>query len=130
MKAARAPGDAADKVEEFLHGRADPEELTVGLGLPPKWTPRSTPAAVVFDDGGTQRWPVSTSPQIRVTVWADGRGRARELAGRCLGWLLSSRVPGVSHVRPGATLIDGFDLDNEGFTASFTVIATIRTISS
>lgn len=129
MKAARAPGDAADLIEEFLHEEFDPSVLTVGMSLPRKWTPRDTPAVVVFDDSGPQQWPVSTSPQIRLTVWADGRSRARDLAGRCIGLLLSRRVPGIANIKPGSFLIDDRDPDNDGFMASATVIAKIRTKS-
>lgn len=129
MKAARAPADAADRVEEFLYGQFDSSVLTVGMSLPKKWTPTDTPAVVVFDDSGPQQWPVSTTSTIRVTVWADGRTRARDLAGRCVGLLLSHRVPGLAHVGPGTGLIDDRDPDNDGFMASATVIAKIRTKS-
>ncbi len=129
MKALRKPRDAAVPVKDFLAGRLaalPPPTATVGLVLPPDWTPKSRPAVVVFDDGGGQIWPVATRPTIRVTVWADGRTRARDLAGMCMGWLLALRVPGVK-VSPGTALIDARDTGNGGIMASFTVNATVRT---
>lgn len=128
MKTARAPADPAKLVKNFLAGKIASSVATVGLGLPPEWTPDSLPAVVVFDDGGLQSWPVATAPQVRVTAWAAGRTGARDLAGRCLGWLLSEHVPGVTSIRPGSTLIDDRDPDNNGHMASFTVTATARTI--
>ncbi|ORL01564.1 hypothetical protein A6F56_04390 [Prescottella equi] len=106
----------------------DPE-ITAALSLPSEWTPDDPPAVVVFDDSGPVNWPVSTSPQIRVTVWADGRDRARDIAGKCLGWLLCSKVPGITHIGPGVGLLDGRDEQNGGLTASFTVTTIVRTVS-
>ncbi|WP_027500808.1 hypothetical protein [Rhodococcus sp. UNC363MFTsu5.1] len=129
MKALRKPRDATVPIKDFLIGRIatlPAPGAAVGLSLPPDWTPTSRPAVVVFDDGGPQIWPVATKPQIRVTVWADGRTRARDLAGMCMGWLLALRVPGVK-VSPGSALIDARDPKNGGVMASFTVNATVRT---
>ncbi|BDC71074.1 hypothetical protein [Prescottella equi] len=128
MKALRKPRDAAVPIKDFLIGQlaATDHGATAALKLPTDWSPKSPPAVVVFDDGGPQRWPVSTKPQIRITVWAEGRGEAREIAGKCMGWLLALRVPGVK-VSPGSALIDARDPKNGGMMASFTVNTTVRT---
>ncbi|RVW06227.1 hypothetical protein [Rhodococcus spongiicola] len=131
MKARVRPRDATVPVKDFLATQVqalDPA-ITTGLSLPKDWTPSDPPAVVVFDDSGPVQWPVSTSPQIRVTVWAEGRTLAREIAGKCLGWLLCSKVPGIAHIGPGAGLLDGRDNSNHGFTASFTVTTRVRTVS-
>lgn len=128
MKALRKPQDAARPVKDFLAGQlaaANPG-VTADLDLPPTWTPKSPPAVVVFDDGGPQSWPVSTKPTIRVTVWAAGRTRARDIGGMCMGWLLALPIPGVK-VTPGTALIDARDPKNNGVMASFTVNAIVRT---
>ncbi|NKS54716.1 hypothetical protein GS500_17985 [Rhodococcus hoagii] len=128
MKALRKPRDAAVPIKDFLIGQlaATDHSAAAALKLPTDWSPKSPPAVVVFDDGGPQRWPVSTKPQIRITVWAEGRTEARDIAGKCMGWLLALRVPGVK-VSPGSALIDARDPKNGGMMASFTVNTTVRT---
>jgi len=130
VKARRQPADAAVPVKNYLVSCLSvPEpEVTAALNLPPKWAPEThPPAVVVFDDSGPTRWPIATHPQIRVTVWAHGRTRARTIAGLCLGWLLAGRVPGVK-ISPGTSIIDARDPDNGGDMASFTVRTTVRTV--
>lgn len=130
MKALRQPSDPARRVKEFLAQRlaerGDP--ATADSKLPKNWQPHNAPAVVVFDDGGDAQWPVSTSPTIRVTVWADGRTRAREIAGWCMGWLLCLPVPGVANISSPTALIDAQDEHNSGRMAGFTVRAKARTI--
>lgn len=72
-------------------------------------------------------WPVETRPQIRVTVWADGRDAARAIAGYALGILLCYRVPDIAKVLPGTALIDDRDDRTGGWMAGFTVTARTRT---
>lgn len=131
MKARVQPRDATAPIVDFLADQVaqiDPA-IEAALNLSPEWVPEHPPAVVVFDDTGPVNWPVSTSPQIRVTVWADGRDRARDIAGKCLGWLLCSKVPGITHIGPGVGLLDGRDERNGGMTASFTVTTIVRTVS-
>ncbi|WP_094980343.1 hypothetical protein [Rhodococcus pyridinivorans] len=128
MKALRLPGDALTVVADFLEELLA-DSAAVGLSLPSEWQPGDRPAVVLADDSGPQQWPVSTISQIRVSGWASGRDDARELTGRCLGHLLGVRVPGLSSVRAGANLIDGFDKHNGGFFATATVLAKVRTKS-
>jgi hypothetical protein len=131
VKARVQPRDATVPIKDFLADRvlAIDASISAALSLPSEWSPQDPPAVVVFDDSGPVNWPVSTSPQIRVTVWADGRDRVRDIAGKCLGWLLCSKVPGIAHIGPGAALLDGRDERNGGFTASFTVTTIVRTVS-
>lgn len=129
MKALRQPGDPGMAVKDFLKGRLTSKEpdATVGLALPSEWEPGHPPAVVVFDDGGTSAWPVSTSPTIRVTVWSKDRTESRTVAGWCLGWLLGARVPGVAHVGSPTAILDAHDEHNGGRMAGFTVRVTART---
>ncbi|MDZ7910804.1 MAG: hypothetical protein U5O16_03060 [Rhodococcus sp. (in: high G+C Gram-positive bacteria)] len=136
MKAQRQPGEAAVPVKDFLASRLAVSQpgVKAALNLDPKWRPDSggvvsDPAVVVFDDSGPLDWPVSSTHQIRVTVWSNSRTRSRAIAKQCLGWLLCIKVPGISHVSPGSNLIDDLDPDNEGRMASFTVNAKVRTVS-
>lgn len=130
MKALRQPSDPAKRVKDFLAAQllARGGPATAGLSLGGEWQPGDTPEVVVFDDGGPAQWPVSTSPTIRVTVWADGRTRAREIAGWCLGWLLCLPVPGVVNVSEPTALLDAKDEHNGGLMAGFTVRAKARTL--
>lgn len=131
MKARRIPVDHAGPVKDFLTTQvgADTPAASVALSLPTDWTPTSPVAVVVAADGGSlDEWPVYTGDQVRVTVWAAGRTEARRLAGRCMGWLLALRVPGIG-VRPGTGLIDARDPDTGGFIAGFTVRTRARTTS-
>ncbi|MFE3597321.1 hypothetical protein ACFXOH_21475 [Bacillus subtilis] len=132
MKPQRVPGDPAKAIKNYLAEALPPlvaaPAPTVGLVLPTAWTTKSPPAVVVFDDGGPSAWPVSTSPTIRVTVWADGRDRSRLIAGRCLGVLLSHRIPDVATIREPSTLLEARDSNNAAVMASFTVRAQARTL--
>lgn len=135
MKVTRVPADAAVPIKDFLHTQLASSEpgVRVALSLAEDWQPEakgtvSAPAVVVFDDGGPANWPISTHPQIRVTVWSSSRTRSRAIAGKCLGLLLALPVPGVAYIAPGTTLIDDLDPQNGGRMASFTVNTTVRTI--
>lgn len=126
------PGDPAKVAKNYLASTVPamvaPIVPTFGLVLPKNWTTASAPAVVVFDDGGPGDWPISTSPLLRVTVWADGRDRARLIAGRCLGVMLSHRIPGIATIRDPSTLLDAVDSNNGGVMCSFTVRARARTL--
>lgn len=128
----RVPGDPARDVKDFLKTAAPPRisgtDPTVGLQMPDDWSPASAPFIGVFDDGGQSVWPVVTVPRLRVTVWASGRTRAREIAGVCVGLLLSRPVPGVAQITDPSSILESLD-DNGGFMASFTVQAKSRTIA-
>lgn len=131
MKALRAPGDSAARVQEYLSETLPSlaiEPVVVTLGLPDdQWSPKSIPHIGIFDDGGASQWPVASSPLLRVTVWSNGRTRSRAVAGWVMGVLLARRIPGVANVREPSTLLDARDPKNKGLTASFTVRTTVRT---
>ncbi|MFD3431156.1 hypothetical protein [Nocardia fluminea] len=130
----RLPGDPAkaikDHLASVLPGLVSAPAPTVGMGLPSSWSTASPPAVVVFDDTGPVQWPVTTSPTIRVTVWANGRDRSRTIAGRCLGVLLAHRVPGVSTITQPTSLLEAVDGNNNGLMCSFTVRALARTTAA
>lgn len=132
MKPLRVPGDGAKAAKahlaSVLGGLLGDVEPTVSLGLPDEWTPDSPPHVGVFDDGGPLRWPVYTKPRLRLTVWADGRDRLREVAGMCLGVLLAHRIEGLAVVNDPTPLIENGSRDANGaLVASFTVAAIVRT---
>ncbi|MFE3196263.1 hypothetical protein ACFXHA_45210 [Nocardia sp. NPDC059240] len=132
MKPQRVPGDPAKAIKTYLAATlpalVTTPAPTVGLVLPTGWTTKSVPAVVVFDDGGAGAWPVSTSPTIRVTVWADGRDRSRMIAGAALGLLAAGDVPGVANITEASGLLEARDPNNAGILASFTVRAQSRTL--
>lgn len=132
MKALRKPADPARSAKDYLAatlpGLLGITGLTVGLVVPENWTPKSPPHVGVFDDGGPTRWPVATRPLLRITVWANGRTLAREVAGACMGVMLAHPVPGISNVREPSSILDARDSKNTGQMASFTVRATARTL--
>ncbi|MGW6699639.1 hypothetical protein [Nocardia sp. NPDC055049] len=129
----RLPGDPAKAIKQYLGtvvpGLVTAPAPTVGLVLPMDWKPDKAPAIAVFDDGGPTRWPVTTAPLVRVTVWADGRDRSRRIAGVCLGVLLSHRIAGVSTITQPSGLLEALDSNNGGVMTSFTVRALARTIA-
>ncbi|MDV6271103.1 hypothetical protein [Rhodococcus globerulus] len=137
MKALVQPGEAAVPVKDFLVSRlAVPlPGVKAALNLDKEWKPEdgngvaTDPAVVVFDDSGPLDWPVSSTHQIRITVWSNSRTRSRAIAKLCLGWLLCLKVPGITHVSPGSNLIDDLDPNNGGLMASFTVNAKVRTVA-
>ncbi len=101
---------------------------TVGVGLPSAWKLTSPSAVVVFDDGGQTRWPIAVRPTLRVTVWAAGRTRAREVAGAALGLLLARAVPGIATIAEPSQVLDARDKETGGLLASFTVKVQSRTL--
>lgn len=129
----RVLGDPARAVKDFLAAALPPVvsgvDPSVGLVLPSDWTVKSVPHVGVFDDGGPVLWPVVASSRVRVTVWASGRSRAREIASLAMGLVLVRRVPGVAVVRDPSSILDAFDEHNGGQMASFTVQAKARTIA-
>ncbi|MFC9768656.1 hypothetical protein [Rhodococcus jostii] len=131
MKPLRVPADPAAAVKDHLAAAVpalppgiDP---TFGVTLPGDWTPTSAPRVVVFDDTGPTVWPIATRPLLRITVWASGRTRARQIAGLCMGVLLAQQVPGVASIRDPSSILDARDSHNDGVMASFTVRVTART---
>ncbi|MGM5069820.1 hypothetical protein EU244_033900 [Rhodococcus qingshengii] len=134
MKPARKAADAAKPIKDFLNTiLADREPgVRAALSLPPKWTPEvdglaADPFVVVRDDTGPMEWPIYTVPQIGVTVWSNSRTRSRELAALCQGLLLAHRIPGITNVMAGSSILDDVDPDNHGRIAGFTVPVRIRT---
>ncbi|WP_280393225.1 hypothetical protein [Nocardia wallacei] len=133
MKPFRRPADPAKIAKNYLAAAlpslvASPSP-TFGLVLPKDWTTGSAPAVVVFDDGGPSTWPVSTRPTVRITVWADGRDRARQIAGTALGVMLSHRIPGIASITNPTGLLEAVDSNNGGITVSFTLSAQARTLA-
>lgn len=123
------PRDTAKVVKDWLKSElAQPfPELDVRLELPRGWTPDGRPVLAVFDDGGPAEYPVSTDSTVRITTWTNGR--EVKYANRALALLLCRRVPGIARIRPGVRVITDRDRDNDGDLASFTVIATARTVA-
>lgn len=127
----RFPADPMHPFVDFLteqkaiHGGA-----SVGAGLPDSWKPGRPAHVGIFDDSGTIRWPIETRPTMRITVWASGRDEAVRIAGRCLGLVLTHRIPGVASVLPSTSIIDDRDPHNSGIMASFTVRTRMRTIAA
>ncbi|MEU1526357.1 hypothetical protein ABZ413_29590 [Nocardia rhamnosiphila] len=129
----RTPADPAKLAKNYLASSlpalVGAPAPTFGMVLPPGWTTKSAPAVVVFDDGGQNEWPIFTRPTVRVTVWANGRDRAREIAGAAMGVMLTHSIPGISTVTNPTGLIEAIDSNNGGMTASFTVSVQARTIA-
>mgnify|MGYP006876026219 CR=1 FL=1 len=103
--------------------------IVVSQALSRDWRPGMPSEVVVADDGGGLRWPVTTDPTIRVTVWADGRDTARDIGGHTLGLLLCRRVPGIAQIRPSTALLDSQDSRNGGWLSTFNVRTRVRTVA-
>ncbi len=132
MKPARLPGDPAKAAKNYLAAvvpaMVAAPAPTFGLVLPASWTTKSAPAVVVFDDSGPARWPVTTRPLLRVTVWADGRDQARAIAGAALAVLTSHRVPAIATLTEPSGLLEARDSNTAAVLVSFTVRAQSRTL--
>lgn len=133
MKPVRRPADPAKAVKNHLAATvpalvAGPAP-TFGVVLPANWSlSTSPPAVVVFDDGGAPKWPVVTRPLLRVTVWANGRDRALEIAGAALSVLTSQRIPGVATLTQPSGLLEARDKTNNAQLVSFTMRSQSRTL--
>ncbi|WP_433658037.1 hypothetical protein ACQPW1_39710 [Nocardia sp. CA-128927] len=128
----RVPADPARIAKNYLAAVVPalaPPPPTFAMVLPPDWTPVAAPVVVVFDDSGPVVWPVSTSPTLRVTVWAAGRDRSRRIAGVCLGVLLAHRIPGIGSITDPTGLVEDIDAHTKGVMCSFTVRALARTLA-
>ena len=132
MKPHRIPPDPAASIKAHLAAelpaRVAAPAPTVGLVLPSNWTTSSPSAVVVFDDSGPTKWPIVVMPTIRITVWANGRTRARAIAGEALGLLLSQRVAGIATITTPSQLLDARDSNTGAILASFTCRAQSRTL--
>jgi hypothetical protein len=132
MKPVRLPADPAKTVKNHLASTvpalvAAPSP-TFGLVVPSGWKLESAPALVVFDDSGPSRWPVSTRPLLRVTVWANGRDRSRTIAGAALSVLMSQPVAAGLTITDPSGLLEARDSNTGGLLCSFTVRAQARTL--
>lgn len=127
----RTPGQLIRPIVEFYdeHQPTFGAGVTVGHGLLEGWTTAHPPHVGVFDDSGPMDWPITTQPQLRVTVWAAGYDEARRIAGLCLGLVLTQRIPGIAQVLPGASLLDARDSRTGGQMVSFTARTRIRTVT-
>lgn len=126
MKPVRLPGDPAVAIKDYLATAVAP--VAVAQSLPAEYT-KSQTRVVVFDDGGPAFWPVSTSPTIRVTVWADGRTASRTVARQCWAHVTSMMLPGIT-VSNVSAILDARDPHNQAHMASFTVTARCRTTAA
>jgi hypothetical protein len=131
VKPLRVPGDGAKPAKNYLAAvvpaLADESALTFSVNLPSEWAPTSAPHVSVFDDNGPVIPFVGTKTRLRVTVWADGRDRARRIAGVCMAVLMAHRIDGVGAVSDPTGLADSRDSTNGGLMCSFTVAAIVRT---
>lgn len=132
MKPLRAPGDGAKPAKNYLAGvvpaLVDAPAPTFSLNLPEAWKTTDAPHVSVFDDSGPVVPFVATKSRLRVTVWADGRDRARSIAGVCMAVLMAHRIDGIAVSDPTG-LADSRDSTNGGLMCSFTVAAIVRTIA-
>ncbi len=129
----RVPADPAKVAKNYLAGvvpaLVGAPAPAFGLVLDSQWTPAAVPAVIVFDDSGPIKWPVLTEPTLRVTVWSGGRDRSRQIAGICLGVLMTHRIPGIASITDPALFTEDVDDHNHGVMCSFTVRALARTLA-
>jgi hypothetical protein len=132
VKPQRLPADPAKVAKNYLASvipaMVAAPAPTFGVVVPANWTTSSAPHLAVFDDSGPARWPVTTRPLLRVTVWADGRDCSRAIAGTALSVLLSHSIPGIATITEPSLLLEARDPTNGGVLASFTVRAQARTL--
>ena len=124
----REPQDGAQIIKDWLAAQLADEfpELSVVIEQV-DWKFGNGPMLVVADDSGPMnKWPVATSPTIRVTSWTTGRDRT--YISRALGLLLGKTVPGVAAVLPSTGILDARDPKTDGDLASFTVRTRLRTV--
>lgn len=127
----RQPRDAVKPIRDYLVtelGKRDPS-IGVGLMLPSGWSVTDPTYVVVFDDSGPSEWPILTRPLIRVTVWASGRSRARQVAAMTMGLVGQRGIPGIAQVeRNPSAILDAQDPTNFAFLASWTVRVIARNV--
>lgn len=128
----RGAGDPAESARVFFTAELPAlvdGSVSVGIGVPDDWSIGDPAHVAIFDDGGPGRWPVFDAPRVRVTVYADGRARAREVAGLCRALLTYRTVPGVAKVKDPSGILDARDPHTGAILASFHVRAIARTIA-
>lgn len=128
LPAVREPVDVARLIKDRLKAdmAARFPELSVRLELPSDWTLGSDPVLLVADDGSTlDMWPAATDPTIRVTSWTSGR--ETKYAYAAMPYLLTTRIPGIAAILPGAAFLEARDSRTRGDLISFTVRTRART---
>lgn len=106
--------------------------VTVGVDLPPTWTPRSAPhIRITWDGTPTARHPISIGATIRVTVWAATKTTAKTLSLEAHGRLCAyiGGVAGLVNILPLTAFLPAVDPDHDhaelcSFTVRVTVAAT------
>lgn len=125
----RVPGDLVTSVIDLLDEHSGLIDADIGFGLPDSWTVDTRTWVGIFDDSGPARWPIAATVSLRVTVWANGRSEARDIAGRVMSILMTHPIHGVG-IRKPSGVIDARDDSTGAVMASFTAQASVRTVTA
>lgn len=122
----RVQADILPAIADWLTPRIS--EADVRLNVPEKWNPANKAVLVVADDGGPAMWPIMSQHTVRLTAYADGRTKARNIVRLACGLLGYGRPTGVTHVaREMSTILDSRDEDTGAVLASVLLTVTART---
>lgn len=124
----RVQADIVPAIADWLTSRIS--EADVRLNVPDKWKPTDRAVLVVADDGGPAQWPIMSMHTVRLTAYADGRTKARNIVRLACGLLGYGRPTGIAHIaKEMSTILDARDADTGAVLASALLTVTARTAS-
>ena len=121
-------GDAERIIVDHLAGLLDPDDCTVGVGVPHDWTPASLPHVQVQLDGTPSLvHPIVARATVRIVARAGTTTAAKRLADQAHGVLLGTPPPaGVASIQAMTGLLPARDPETRAELASFTVRVNLR----
>lgn len=81
---------------------------------------------LVADDGGELVCEVLAEPLIRITVFANDRTVARDIAAHAAGWIADNRPAGIARLKNVSVLLVTKDRETGAYLASFTMPIIVR----
>ena len=104
------------------------EDATVGVNVPPSWTPgQNRHVQVAWDGTPSLTYPAVSRATVRVTCWSSSPTASKSLVGLCQALLLTHPGgDGVGNVRELTGVLPAQDPDTKAQLASITVRVSLR----
>lgn len=105
-------------------------DVTVTIGVPTNWTPRSAPHLQVTSDGVFAFESVAIAHcAVRLVAWSDSTTTSKAIAANALGLLAAHPGGnGIAVARPTTGPLPARDTETGGELAAVTARVTVRTI--
>lgn len=123
--------DVEHLIVDHLAGLLEPEDCTVGVGVPTGWSPSSTPHVEVAWDGTPEVvHPIVARATVRIVARAGTSTAAKALALAAQAVILGGSPPaGVANIQSLTGVLPARDPDTRAELASFTVRVNVRAVA-